>query len=72
MFPNVDLYSGLTFQAIGLPESMFGVMFAVARSAGWLAQWREMVLDPEQGAVRPRQLYIGAPAREYVPLAGRD
>lgn len=71
LFPSVDLYTGLTYRAIGIPESMFGVMFAVARTAGWLAQWREMVLDPEQGPVRPRQVYVGAPAREYVPLQAR-
>jgi citrate synthase len=71
MFPNVDLYSGLTFRAIGIPESMFGVMFALARSAGWIAQWREMVLDPEQGAVRPRQVYVGPGGRDYVRLAQR-
>jgi citrate synthase len=71
IFPNVDLYSGLTYQAIGVPESMFGVMFAIARSAGWIAQWLEMVLDPEQSVVRPRQLYVGVGEREYVPLGAR-
>jgi citrate synthase len=71
LFPNVDLYTGLTYRAIGIPESMFGVMFALARSAGWIAQWREMVLDPEQGAVRPRQVYVGPGGRDYVPLAKR-
>jgi citrate synthase len=69
--PNVDLYSGLTYEAIGLPENMFGVMFAIARSAGWIAQWLEMVLDPEQPPVRPRQLYVGVPTRAYVPIAER-
>jgi citrate synthase len=69
--PNVDLYSGLTYQAIGIPESMFGVMFAIARSAGWIAQWLEMVLDPEQATVRPRQLYVGVGTREFVPLDER-
>jgi citrate synthase len=71
LYPNVDLYSGLTYEAIGIPQQMFGVMFALARSAGWIAQWREMVQDAEQKAVRPRQIYVGADAREYVPLAQR-
>ena len=72
IYPNVDLYSGLTYQAIGIPETMFGVMFAIARSAGWIAQWLEMVLDPEQHTVRPRQLYVGPAEREFVPLAKRS
>jgi citrate synthase len=71
LFPNVDLFTGLTYQAIGVPESMFGVMFGLARTAGWIAQWREMVLDSEQGAVRPRQVYVGSSSRAYVPLAQR-
>jgi citrate synthase len=71
IYPNVDLYSGLTYQAIGIPEAMFGVMFAIARSAGWIAQWLEMVLDPEQTTVRPRQLYVGVEHRPYVPLDER-
>jgi citrate synthase len=70
--PNVDLYSGLTYEAIGVPEPMFGAMFAIARSAGWIAQWLEMVLDPEQATVRPRQLYVGVAQREFVPLDERD
>lgn len=71
IYPNVDLYSGLTYEAIGVPESMFGVMFAIARSAGWIAQWLEMVLDPEQPTVRPRQLYVGAEQRAFVPISER-
>jgi citrate synthase len=71
LHPNIDLYSGLTYQAIGIPAPMWGVMFAVARSAGWLAQWVEMVEDPEQTTVRPRQLYTGPGERDYVPLAAR-
>ena len=71
IYPNVDLYSGLTYQAIGIPEQMFGVMFAIARSAGWIAQWLEMVLDPELETVRPRQLYVGVEPREFVPLDRR-
>jgi citrate synthase len=71
IYPNVDLYSGLTYEAIGIPENMFGVMFAIARSAGWIAQWLEMVLDPEQPPVRPRQLYVGPTTRSYVPVSER-
>ena len=75
IFPNVDLYSGMLYEAIGIPPAMFGVMFALARSAGWIAQWREMVEDPEQGSVRPRQVWVGwaeAGPREFVPLAQRN
>jgi citrate synthase len=71
LFPNVDLYSGLTYEAIGVPVAMFPVMFALARSAGWLAQWLEMVKDPEQQSVRPRQIYVGELGRDYVPVAMR-
>lgn len=71
LHPNVDLYSGLTWDAIGFPATMFGVMFALARSAGWLAQWLEMIEDPEQRSVRPRQLYSGLLDREYVALEQR-
>jgi citrate synthase len=71
IFPNVDLYSGLTYQALGIPPAMFGVMFALARSAGWVAQWLEMVKDPEQGSVRPRQVWVGNGTLEYLPLEQR-
>jgi citrate synthase len=71
VYPNLDLYSGLAYEAIGIPPNMFGVMFALARSAGWLAQWLEMVKDPEQGSVRPRQVYIGPGQRAYVPVGER-
>jgi citrate synthase len=71
IYPNLDLYSGLAYQAIGIPAAMYGAMFAVARSAGWLAQWVEMVKDPEQTTVRPRQLYTGPEGREYVPIDAR-
>ncbi len=71
IYPNVDLYSGLTYQAIGIPESMFGVMFALARSAGWIAQWNELVSDSEQTTVRPRQIYIGSERRSYTPIDTR-
>ncbi len=71
LYPNLDLYSGLTYEAIGVPAPMFPVMFALARSAGWIAQWLEMVTDPEQTTVRPRQLYAGELDRRYVPIAER-
>jgi citrate synthase len=71
VYPNVDLYSGLTYEAIGVPTVMFPVMFALARGAGWIAQWHEMVKDPEQQSVRPRQIYTGELDRGYVPIAER-
>jgi citrate synthase len=67
LYPNIDFYSGITLRAIGFPVEMFTVLFAVARTVGWIAQWREMVEDPEQRIGRPRQLYIG-PARREFPL----
>ncbi len=67
LYPNVDFYSGLIYQAMGFPTEMFPVLFAIPRTAGWIAQWEEMLLDPEQKIARPRQIYIGAPARDYVP-----
>jgi citrate synthase len=72
LYPNVDLYSGLAYEAIGVPAAMFPVMFALARSAGWIAQWLEMVRDPEQRTVRPRQIYTGVLDRGYLPIAERD
>ncbi len=66
LYPNVDFYSGLIYQAMGFPPDMFPVLFAVARTAGWVAQWEEMVLDPEQKISRPRQIYIGKGPRDYV------
>jgi citrate synthase len=71
LYPNVDFYSGLIYQALGLPVSMFPVMFAIPRTAGWLAQWVELLDDPEQKIARPRQLYTGYGERDYVPLAQR-
>ncbi len=71
LFPNVDFYSGIILKAMGFPTSMFTVLFAVARTVGWVAQWREMIEDPEQRISRPRQVYIGEPQRSYVPLAKR-
>jgi len=71
LYPNVDFYSGLIYQAMGFPVDMFAVLFAIARTVGWVAQWEEMLLDPEQKIARPRQIYIGAPRRDYVPLNKR-
>jgi citrate synthase len=71
LYPNVDFYSGIIFQALGIPTSMFTVLFAVARTVGWIAQWNEMIEDPSQKIGRPRQLYIGAAKRDYVPLGVR-
>jgi len=71
LYPNVDFYSGLIYQALGIPVSMFTVMFALARSAGWIAQWIELMEDPEFRIGRPRQLYVGAQKRDYVPIDQR-
>jgi citrate synthase len=71
LYPNVDFYSGLIYEALGLPVSMFPVMFAIGRTSGWIAQWLEMVNDPEQKIARPRQIYIGDREREYVPIEQR-
>jgi citrate synthase len=71
LYPNVDFYSGIIYQAMGLPTKMFPVMFAIARTAGWLAQWQEMLVDPEQRIARPRQIYLGEGQRDYVPLDQR-
>jgi citrate synthase len=71
LYPNIDFYSGITLRAIGFPMSMFTVLFAVARTVGWIAQWKEMIEDPEQKIGRPRQLYIGPTERGYVPMDRR-
>ena len=71
LYPNLDLYSGLTYEALGIAPPMFPVMFALARTAGWIAQWVEMVKDPEQTAFRPLQLYTGVLDRDYVDVAER-
>jgi citrate synthase len=71
LYPNVDFYSGIIYQAIGLPVAMFPVLFAIPRTVGWLAQWQEMLTDPDQKIARPRQVYTGAPQRQFVPLAER-
>jgi citrate synthase len=71
LYPNVDFYSGLIYEALGLPVSMFPVMFAIGRTSGWIAQWLEMVDDKEQKIARPRQVYTGARSRDYVAAAQR-
>jgi citrate synthase len=71
LYPNVDFYSGLIYQAMGFPMEMFAVLFAIARTVGWVAQWEEMLLDSEQKIARPRQLYLGAAPRDYVPMVER-
>ena len=71
LYPNVDFYSGVVMSAIGFPTSMFTVLFAISRAVGWIAQWTEMMEDPEQKIGRPRQLYTGHGPRDYVPLSQR-
>ena len=71
LYPNVDFYSGVILNAIGFPTDMFTALFAVARTVGWVAQWNEMIADPEQKIGRPRQLYVGATQRDYVPVDKR-
>lgn len=71
LYPNVDFYSGIILKAMGIPTSMFTVIFAVARTIGWVSQWREMVEDPAQRIGRPRQIYTGAAARDYQPIGAR-
>ena len=71
LYPNVDFYSGLIYRALGFPVGMFTVLFAIGRLPGWIAQWREMMTDPESRIGRPRQLYVGAARRAYVPLDER-
>jgi citrate synthase len=71
LYPNIDFYSGITLKAMGFPTSMFTVLFALARTVGWIAQWAEMIEDPSQKIGRPRQLYVGSPQREYTPVSKR-
>jgi citrate synthase len=71
LFPNVDFYSGIIFRAMGIPTQVFTCLFALARTVGWIAQWNEMLTDPDQKIGRPRQLYVGPAQREFVPLAKR-
>ena len=72
LYPNVDFYSGIIYQAMGFPVEMFPVLFAIPRTSGWVAQWEEMLLDSEQKIARPRQVYLGAEKREYVPPERRQ
>jgi citrate synthase len=72
LYPNVDFYSGIIYSALGIPRSMFTVMFAIARTVGWVAHWLEMIADPNRRISRPRQLYTGATRRDYVPVALRS
>jgi citrate synthase len=71
LYPNVDFYSGIIYQAMGFQPELFTVLFAIPRTVGWLAQWQEMITDPEQKIARPRQVYTGYPAREFVPIEMR-
>jgi citrate synthase len=71
LYPNVDFYSGLIYQAMGFPVDMFPVLFAIPRTAGWIAQWEEMLTDPDQKIARPRQIYMGPAKRAYVPRSAR-
>ncbi len=71
LYPNVDFYSGITLRAMGFPTAMFTVLFALARTVGWIAQWKEMIEDPHQKLGRPRQLYTGSPRRDYQPMSKR-
>jgi citrate synthase len=72
LYPNVDFYSGIIYQAMGFPMTMFPVLFAIPRTSGWMAQWAEMVRDPEQKIARPRQVFIGEKLRHYLPIESRD
>jgi citrate synthase len=71
LYPNVDFYSGLIYQSMGLPMDMFPVLFAIPRTSGWIAQWEEMLLDHDQKIARPKQVYLGAEKRDYVPMDKR-
>jgi citrate synthase len=72
LYPNVDFYSGIIYQAMNLPVAMFPVLFAIPRTVGWLAQWVELLTDPEQKIARPRQIYLGHDKRDYVPMEDRQ
>jgi citrate synthase len=71
LYPNVDFYSGIIYHAMGIPTSMFPVLFAIPRTAGWLSQWEESLLDPEQKITRPKQIYLGDGPRDYVSMDRR-
>jgi citrate synthase len=72
LYPNVDFYSGLIYQSMGLPMDMFPVLFAIPRTSGWMAQWEEMLTDPDQKLARPKQVFLGAETRDYVPIDKRS
>jgi citrate synthase len=72
LYPNVDFYSGIIYEAMGFKPEMFTVLFAIPRTVGWLAQWQEMIVDPEQKIARPRQVYLGNRTREFVPIEKRE
>jgi citrate synthase len=71
LYPNIDFYSGITLKALGFPTDMFTVLFAIARTVGWIAQWKEMIEDPSQRIGRPRQLYTGPTERSYITIGDR-
>jgi len=71
LYPNVDYYTGMIYEAMGFPVEIFPVLFAIGRTPGWIAQWQEMLVDPEQKIARPRQLYTGSGKRDYVPMEQR-
>ena len=71
LYPNVDFYSGIVYKALGIPVSMYTAIFALARTVGWIAQWKELIADPEQKLSRPRQLFTGATTRDFVPMGKR-
>jgi citrate synthase len=71
LYPNIDFYSGITLKALGFPTTMFTVLFALARTVGWIAQWSEMIDDESQKIGRPRQIYTGAAKRNYMPVGKR-
>ena len=71
LYPNIDFYSGITLSAMGFPSEMFTVLFALARTVGWISQWQEMIEDPQQKIGRPRQLYTGPAYRDFIPVEKR-
>ena len=71
LYPNVDFYSGIIYQAMGFPVAMFPVLFAIPRTVGWLAQWQELLSDKTQKIARPRQIYLGEGERDFVAMANR-
>jgi citrate synthase len=72
LYPNVDFYSGIIYEAMKFPVDIFPVLFAIGRTPGWLAQWQEMLLDKEQKIARPRQVHVGPPKRDYMPIEKRS